>query len=67
MDDDALFYLRSRGIDETTARGLLVHAFIGDAIDQIGHEPSREAFRQVVDGWLADEGLTGRGEKDDGR
>jgi Fe-S cluster assembly protein SufD len=65
MDEDALFYLRSRGIDEATARGLLVHAFIGDAIDQIAHEPSREAFRKVVDGWLAEEGLTTGGEKDD--
>jgi Fe-S cluster assembly protein SufD len=67
MDDDALFYLRSRGIDEATARGMLVHAFIGEAIDQIAHEPSREAFRHVVDGWLADEAMTVRNEKGDGR
>jgi Fe-S cluster assembly protein SufD len=67
MDDDALFYLRSRGIDEATARGMLVHAFIDDAIEQIGHEPSREAFRHVVDGWLADGGLTGWRNKEDER
>lgn len=67
MDDDALFYLRSRGIDEATARGLLIHAFIGEAIEQIAHEPSREAFRHVVDGWLAEEALTVQDEKGDGR
>ena len=54
MDEDALFYLRSRGIDDATARGLLVHAFVGEAIEQIEHEGSREAFRTVVDGWLAE-------------
>jgi Fe-S cluster assembly protein SufD len=65
LDDDALFYLRSRGIDEHTARGLLVHAFVGEVIDRIGHEASRDAFRSVVDGWLADEGLTVQDEQDD--
>jgi len=55
MDEDALFYLRSRGLDEATARGLLVHAFVGEAIEQIEHEASREAFAKVVDGWLAEE------------
>lgn len=60
MDDEALFYLRSRGIDEHTARGLLVHAFVGDAIEQIGHEASRDAFAKVVDGWLAEDGETTR-------
>ena len=64
MDDDALFYLRSRGIDEQTARGLLVNAFVGEAIEQIGHEPSREAFRKVVDGWLAEIGSTLRRDED---
>jgi Fe-S cluster assembly protein SufD len=63
IDDDALFYLRSRGIDADQARGLLIDAFVGEAIEQIGHEPSRAAFRQVVDGWLAE----GRAKKDSER
>jgi Fe-S cluster assembly protein SufD len=54
IDDAALFYLRSRGIDEDAARGLLIDAFVGEAIEQIGHEPSQAAFRHVVDGWLAE-------------
>ena len=63
IDDDALFYLRSRGIDADQARGLLIDAFVGEAIEEIGHEPSRAAFRQVVDGWLAE----GRAKKDSER
>lgn len=54
LDDDALFYLQSRGIDEDTARGLLVDAFVGETIEQIAHEASHAAFRQVVEGWLAE-------------
>ncbi|MCG8544895.1 MAG: Fe-S cluster assembly protein SufD [Alphaproteobacteria bacterium] len=64
LDDDALFYLRSRGIDEATARSLLVEAFIGEAIDSVDYEPARDAFRQVINGWLADRQPAGGGNGD---
>jgi len=32
LDEDALFYLRSRGIDSETARRLLLEAFVGEAL-----------------------------------
>ena len=32
LDEEALFYLQSRGISENTARSLLVHAFADDII-----------------------------------
>jgi Fe-S cluster assembly protein SufD len=67
IDDNALFYLRSRGIDEITARGLLVDAFVGEAIEQIGHVASREAFQRVVDGWLAESRSAKTRSKDNGR
>jgi Fe-S cluster assembly protein SufD len=67
IDDDALFYLRSRGIDADAARGLLIDAFVGDAIEQIGHEPSRVAFRQVVDGWLAEGRAKNQRDRDSAR
>jgi Fe-S cluster assembly protein SufD len=54
LDNEALFYLRSRGIDEATARGLLIEAFVGEAVQQIDHAASQEAFQKVVDGWLHD-------------
>ena len=35
LDADAVFYLRSRGVDEATARHLLTHAFAGEIIEQV--------------------------------
>lgn len=35
LDEDALFYLRSRGIDKQTARGLLTYSFAKEIIDSI--------------------------------
>lgn len=36
FDDEQLFYLRSRGIDEEEARRLVVHGFFADIIRRIG-------------------------------
>jgi Fe-S cluster assembly protein SufD len=38
LDEDALFYLRSRGIGAAEARSLLIHAFARDVLDKI-HPP----------------------------
>jgi Fe-S cluster assembly protein SufD len=35
LDQDVLFYLRSRGIGEAEARRLLVHAFASEIVDQV--------------------------------
>lgn len=36
FDDEQLFYLRSRGIEESEARRLVVHGFFADIISKIG-------------------------------
>jgi len=41
LDDGAMFYLRSRGVDENTARGLLTYAFAADVINKISSAPVR--------------------------
>ena len=41
LDDDVLFYLRSRGIGLADARRLLVHAFAGEILDQVAVEAVR--------------------------
>ncbi|MFN3484713.1 MAG: Fe-S cluster assembly protein SufD [Planctomycetota bacterium] len=41
LDEDVLFYLRSRGIGLAEARRLLVHAFASEIIDSIRHEAVR--------------------------
>ena len=35
LDDDAVFYLRSRGLSEAAARNLLTYAFGAEVIDRI--------------------------------
>ena len=44
---DALFYIRSRGLDEVTARRLLIAGFAGEIIDTIRQEPLREHMRRL--------------------
>ncbi len=46
LDEDALFYLKSRGIGDDVARGLLVHGFVNEVITSI----TDDAVRQYVDG-----------------
>ena len=52
LDDDALFYLRARGIDRDGARALLVGAYVNEAIAEISSEPVREAFEAIAAHWL---------------
>ncbi len=49
LDDDALFYMRSRGIPEAEARMMLTNAFLTDVLDSIGIEALRERLRHLVD------------------
>ncbi len=48
LDDEALFYLRSRGIDEEDARTLLVFAFASELVDRMKIEPVREQIRRAM-------------------
>jgi len=41
LDEEALFYLKSRGLGEANARRLLTSAFIGDVISKITHDAVR--------------------------
>ena len=52
LDEQQLFYLRSRGIDEATAKGMLVQAFIAEIIDLMPDQIDREALTSEVVGWL---------------
>lgn len=38
LDEEAIFYLRARGLSEKSARKLMVSAFIGDVLDKIDNE-----------------------------
>jgi len=52
LDDQAMFYLRSRGIDRAGARALLTAAFVAEALDEIPLEPVRAACQELVSAWL---------------
>jgi Fe-S cluster assembly protein SufD len=55
LDEDALFYLRQRGLDETSARALLIEAFVGEVIDGVENEAVREVFANEVAAWLEEQ------------
>jgi len=52
FDDEQLFYLRSRGIDEATARKLVVHGFFGELLDRIGVDGGVSRLKKAVDARL---------------
>jgi Fe-S cluster assembly protein SufD len=48
IDAEALFYLRSRGIDEEMAKDLLAYAFASDVINRIQIEPLRAMLDNLL-------------------
>ena len=52
IDEDTVFYMRSRGLDLPTASRLLIHAFASEIIDTVALEPLREyldeRFRHAI-------------------
>jgi Fe-S cluster assembly protein SufD len=56
IDRNHLFYLMARGIDEKTARGLLVKAFLAEVIEELEDEPIVEALEAKLDAWFAEHG-----------
>ncbi len=52
LDEDLIFYCRSRGIPLKEARALLIESFIGEVIDKIGDEGVRDGLMTVARTWL---------------
>jgi Fe-S cluster assembly protein SufD len=44
LDDEAIFYLRARGLTYAEARDMLIHAFAGHVLEGVQVEPLREAL-----------------------
>jgi Fe-S cluster assembly protein SufD len=53
FDDEQLFYLRSRGIEETEARRLVVHGFFNELVRRIGVPEIAEQLIDTVEAELA--------------
>ncbi|TJW42916.1 MAG: Fe-S cluster assembly protein SufD [Mesorhizobium sp.] len=56
IDHDHLFYLMARGVDEKTARGLLVKAFVAEVIEELEDEAIVDALEARLDGWFVTHG-----------
>ena len=54
LDKDALFYLRSRGLDVLSAKALLVRGFATELLDLVKHDGTRDFIIDRFDSWLAE-------------
>jgi len=52
LDEDALFYLRSRGIGMQAAKQLLTNAFVGEVVDRLPVTEVREFVQQHINNTL---------------
>jgi len=53
LDEEALFYLRTRGISKEHAQSMLLRAFAEDVVAQIKNEPLRTYVESLIVGRLA--------------
>lgn len=59
LDEEALFYLRARGIDERSARDILTEAFAAVILAGFANDDFRTRARTVVADWLGSYAGTG--------
>jgi Fe-S cluster assembly protein SufD len=52
IDEEALFYLRSRGIGEVSARKLLLLAFAGECLERMKEVPVRKHVDTLVNRYV---------------
>jgi len=57
INEDHLFFLRARGLDEVSARSLLTYAFAVDVLNRIPSEEIRQALSSVVETRLPQGGI----------
>jgi len=48
IDEEAIYYLRARGISERSAKSLLINGFVGEVVDQISNEIVREHITKLM-------------------
>jgi len=48
LDEDAIFYMKSRGIDSKTAKSLLISAFVKNILSKINTEAPREYLDELI-------------------
>ncbi len=58
IDADTVFYMRSRGLDLSTASRILIHAFASEIIDTVALEPLREYLDEQFQSAIPDADLS---------
>ena len=53
IDEEALFYLRSRGVPEAEAQNLLVLAFLGEALEEIDNDDLASELLTRLEAWFS--------------
>jgi Fe-S cluster assembly protein SufD len=54
LDGEALFYLKSRGLDHLSAKALMVEAFVADVYQDIETQAVKEKYLALAREWLAE-------------
>lgn len=52
LDEEALFYLRSRGISEVQAKSILVEGFLAEVMEEFDLDELTNAFRARIMSWM---------------
>ncbi|MFD0857930.1 SufB/SufD family protein [Roseovarius aquimarinus] len=52
IDEDAMYYLRARGVPKAIATDLLTLAFLAEAVDEIEDETLQDEIKALLEGWL---------------
>ena len=60
LNEDQLFYLRTRGITKPEAESLLLEAFAAEMADEIGHPSLTAGFRAEIAHWLDERAKAGK-------
>jgi len=53
IDRDALFFLQSRGIEQSAARGLLIQGFLADVLDRIADADLQDTLKEQINRHLS--------------
>jgi Fe-S cluster assembly protein SufD len=52
IDEEALFYLQSRGISRDEAKKVLVYAFAGEMVEKVESGYLKPGLKKLVDSWM---------------
>ncbi|MDD3370459.1 MAG: Fe-S cluster assembly protein SufD [Alphaproteobacteria bacterium] len=53
LDENAMFYLRSRGLSEEQARGLLIEGFVSEMLESVRVPLWRDVFAKEIKAWTS--------------